>query len=151
MHLIIRFIIKFIFERNTLYISINLSLILKLKKKGERGMGRKRGLQVSTYFESELADNLVKMSEKMEIKIQDLIRLAIRNYMENEAVIEIEKLQVFNLQAFKFLANKLAHIELVSAAIRNDSKKNIANFDEALAEVKKFNQEAINSFAEETL
>lgn len=114
-------------------------------------MGRKRGLQVSTYFESELADNLVRFSERREIKTQDLIRLAVRNYIENEAVTEVEKLQIFNLRAFKFLANKLAHIEVVSAAIKNDRKNSIENFDEALAEVKRFNQETINNFAKESL
>lgn len=114
-------------------------------------MARKKGVQVTAYFEAETADKLVRYAENTGMSLQDLIRIAVKNYVANETITEVEKLQIFNLRAFKFIANKLAHIELVSAAIRNDSKKNIENFDEALAEVKKFNQETINVFAKESL
>ncbi len=114
-------------------------------------MARKKGVQVTSYFEAELADKLVKKAEQMEMSMQDLIRLAVRNFISNETLEEVEKLQILNLRSLKFIANKLAHIELISTAMKNDSKKSIPNYDEALNEVKKYNQKIVEEIIEESL
>lgn len=114
-------------------------------------MARKKGVQVTSYFEAELADKLVRKAEEMEMSIQDLIRLAVKSYTSNETLEEVEKLQILNLRAFKFIANKLSHIEIMSSAMKNESKKSIPNYEEALNEVKKHNSKIIDEIIEESL
>lgn len=114
-------------------------------------MARRKGVQVTAYFEAETADKLVRYTENTGMSLQDLIRIAVKSYVANETVTEVEKLQIFNLRAFKFLANKMAHIELLSAVLKVESKKSVANYDEILASIKNFNQQTINEIIEETL
>lgn len=114
-------------------------------------MAKIRGQQISTYFEAGFANSINRASENLGMTAQDYIRLAVKNYMENETVSEVEKLQIFNIKAFKFIASKLAHLELLTAIEKSNSKKEVNKYDSLLSEIKNFNQEQINDYVKETL
>ena len=86
-------------------------------------MSKRKGFQVTVYFESELAENIVKFSDNNEMTLQDSIRFIVKNHFKNETLDEIEKLQIFNIKAFKFIASKLAHLELLTAIEKTNNKK----------------------------
>jgi ATP-dependent RNA circularization protein (DNA/RNA ligase family) len=114
-------------------------------------MPKIRGQQISTYFEAGFANNINRAAENLGISAQDYIRLAVKNFMEDEAVTEVEKLQIFNIKAFKFIANKLSHLELLTAIQKSNNKKEANKYDSILGEIKNFNQEQINEYIKETL
>lgn len=114
-------------------------------------MSKKKGFQVTVYFESELAEGIVKFSDNNEMTLQDTIRFIVKNHFKNETLDEIEKLQIFNIKAFKFIASKLAHIELLTAIEKTNNKKEANKYDSLLGEIKSFNQEQINEYIKESL
>ncbi len=114
-------------------------------------MSKRKGFQVTVYFESELAENIVKFSDNNEMTLQDSIRFIVKNHFKNETLDEIEKLQIFNIKAFKFIASKLAHLELLTAIEKTNNKKEANKYDSILSGIKNFNQEQINEYIKEAL
>ena len=114
-------------------------------------MSKRKGFQVTVYFESELAENIVKFSDNNEMTLQDSIRFIVKNHFKNETLDEIEKLQIFNIKAFKFIASKLAHLELLTAIEKTNNKKEANKYESLLVDIKSFNQDQINEYIEESL
>lgn len=114
-------------------------------------MSKRKGFQVTVYFESELAENIVKFSDNNEMTLQDSIRFIVKNHFKNETLDEIEKLQIFNIKAFKFIASKLAHLELLTAIEKTNNKKEANKYESLLVDIKSFNQDQINEYIKESL
>lgn len=114
-------------------------------------MSKARGQQISTYFEAGFANKINRAAENLGVSAQDYVRLAVKSFIENEAVDEIEKLQIFNIKAFKFIANKLSHLELLTAIQKTSNKKESEKYEKVLQEIKNFNQEQINNYVRESL
>ncbi len=111
------------------------------------------GAKLSVYLDKDLWKDVDLNSSKLGMSPNDFVRLALRKYMDNEAVIEVEKLQVFNFRMFKYLANKLSHLEMLSAIAKEDLDEKIpsVDFDGKLNELKHFNGKVIDDMFEESL
>ena len=111
------------------------------------------GAKLSLYFDKTLWKELDLQSCKLSMSPNDFVRHAVRKYLDNEAVEEIEKLQRLNAKMFKYLANKLSHIEMLSTIAKDgfEEKNHSTKYADKLHETKIFNQKIVEEMIDETI
>jgi len=111
------------------------------------------GAKLSLYFDKNLWKELDLQACKLSMSANDFVRFAVKKYIDQEAVEEIEKLQVLNARMFKYLADRLSDLELLSSIAKKefDGKDALVSYEESLQRVKGFNKKIVEDILEETL
>lgn len=112
---------------------------------------KKSGEKVSLYFDRHLWSSIDKEAHKLKMTPSEFIRFAVKSYIENETLNEVEKLQILNTRMFKLIANKLAHVEMLSAVAKSNSGISSDEYEKKLNEIKNFNKSKATSIIEEIL
>lgn len=112
---------------------------------------KKSGEKISLYFDKNLWSVIDKEAHKLKMTPSEYIRFAVKNYIGNETLNEVEKLQILNTRMFKFIANKLAHVEILSAVEKSNGSISSYEYEKKLNEIKNFNNSKTNSIIEESL
>ena len=111
------------------------------------------GSRMSLYFDKDLWNKLEIGAARLQLTTTEFVRHSVKNYLDNEAVREVEKAQAFNTAALKILLNKLSHIEMLSAVTKKEfeSKGVGVLYEDELKKIKKRNREIVDNIVEENL
>ena len=113
---------------------------------------KKSGEKISLYFDKHLWHSIDVQSHKLNMTPSEFIRHAVKMHLQDETTEEVEKLQLLNTRMFKFIANKLSHVEMLSAIAKEKSNEmNSGSYERSLKEIKEFNQKKAKEIIEESL